>query len=64
MNFDKGEVKVLRENNEYVEVYILNENGSRINTGNLAKRGNPVGDGFYVIGVNNWIINSDGKVLV
>jgi len=55
---------MLKENNEYVEVYTLNENGSRVKTGNLAKRGNPVGDGFYVIGVNNWIINSDGKVLV
>lgn len=64
-NFIRNEqIKKLKENEEYVEVYTLNEDGTRNNTGNLIKRGKPAGKGFYVIGVNNWIINSQGKVLV
>lgn len=54
----------LKENNEYVEVYTLDEGGKRVSTGSLAKRGKLVGEGLYVIGVNNWIINSKGEVLV
>lgn len=54
----------LKENNEYVETFSLNELGGRINTGKLVKRGTSAGEGLYVIGVNNWIINSDGKILV
>lgn len=54
----------LSENNEYVEVYSLDEFGNRVNTGKLAKRGKPVGENLYVIGVNNWIVNSNHEVLV
>lgn len=55
---------MLKENNEYVEVFLLDQNDERQNTGKIAKRGKLVGEGFYVIGVNNWIINSKGEILV
>lgn len=44
---------MLKENNEYVEVFLLDQNDERQNTGKIAKRGKLVGEGFYVIGVNN-----------
>lgn len=55
---------MLKENNEYVEVFLLDQNDERQNTGKIAKRGKLVGEGFYVIGVNNQIINSKGEILV
>lgn len=55
---------MLQENNEYVEVYRLNNAGNREKTGDTVKRGTPVEKGLYVIGVNNWIINSNGEFLV
>ncbi len=60
----KGVKQMLQENNEYVEVYKLDENGNRIKTKDTAKRGKTVGNGLYVIGVNNWIVNSKGNFLV
>ena len=55
---------MLQENNEYVEVYKLDENGNRQKTENTVKRGKNVENGLYVIGVNNWIVNSKGEFLV
>lgn len=55
---------MLQENNEYVEVYRLDENGNRYKTEEIAKRGKNVENGSYVIGVNNWIVNSKGEFLV
>lgn len=52
------------EIDEYVEVYTLDEEGYRINTGKLINRRKTKDKGTYVIGVNNWIVNSFGEVLV
>lgn len=49
---------------EQMEVFTIGPAGNRISTGQYADRGTQVGEGFYVVGVNNWIINKDGKVLV
>lgn len=55
---------MLQENNEYVEAYKFDENRKRYKTGELVKRGTQVDNGIYVIGVNNWIVNSKGEFLV
>lgn len=55
---------MLQENNEYVEVYKLDANGNRQRTESIVKRGKSVENGLYVIGVNNWIVNSKGEFLV
>lgn len=51
-------------NVEYVELYKLGEDGIREKTTDLLVRGTTAGDGLYVIGINNWIINDKGEFLV
>lgn len=55
---------MLDENNEYIEVFEMKADGSREKLPEIVKRGVNVGEGKFVIGVNNWIVNSEGKFLV
>lgn len=55
---------MLEENNEYIEVYIFEKDGNRKKLPEIAKRETNVGEGKFVIGVNNWIVNSQGEFLV
>ena len=51
---------------EQVKTYRLLDN-ERVETGKLYERETPWEKGeedYYIVGVNNWIINSDGKFLV
>lgn len=51
---------------EKVKVYRL-INGERVETGKLYERDSVWEEGeedFYIVGVNNWIVNSEGKFLV
>lgn len=55
---------MLSEDNEYIEVYEMKPDGTREKLPEIAKRGVNVGKGKFVIGVNNWIMNSKGEFLV
>ena len=41
---------------------ILDENGNK--TGKTMKRGEPIPEGFYHLGADVWIINSENKILI
>lgn len=49
---------------EQMELFEIGPSGQRVSTGNFIKRGTAAEKGLYVVGVNNWIINSEGKILV
>ena len=49
---------------EMMEVFTLGKDGNRVSTGQFVERGTQVSEGYYVVGVNNWIVTSGGKILV
>lgn len=52
------------ENTEDIEVFALNEDGTRYKTDQLIKRSTPLKQGLYVIGINNWIVNYNGDFII
>jgi len=52
------------ENKEEIEVYALNEDGTRYKTNQLVKRNTLLENGLYVVGINNWIVNYNGDFLI